>query len=89
MEVIHDKENHSFVIKIENASSYVSYSLSGKMMELYTTYTPQQLRGRGLAEKVVKAALEYAKENNLKVVPTCSYVRVFIQRHPEYKSLTD
>ncbi len=89
MEVIHDKENHSFVIKIENASSYVSYSLSGKMMELYTTYTPPQLRGRGLAEKVVKAALEYAKENNLKVVPTCSYVRVFIQRHPEYKSLTD
>ena len=89
MEVVHDKENHSFVIKIENASSYVSYSLSGKMMELYTTYTPQQLRGRGLAEKVVKAALEYAKENNLKVVPTCSYVRVFIQRHPEYKSLTD
>lgn len=89
MEVIHDTNNSSFVIKIDNASSYVAYSLDDKIMELYTTYTPPQLRGKGLAEKVVKAVLEYAKENNFKVIPTCSYVRVFIERHPEYKSLTD
>ncbi len=88
MEVIHDTQNKSFVIKIDNASSYVSYSLNDKVMELYTTYTPPQLRGKGLAEKVVRAALNYAKENNLKVIPSCSYVRIFIERHPEYKSLT-
>lgn len=89
MEVIHDINNSSFFIKIDNASSYVSYSLNDRIMELYTTHTPLQLRGKGLAEKVVKAALDYAKENNFKVIPTCSYVRVFIERHPEYKSLTD
>ncbi len=89
MEVIHDTNNSSFFIKIDNASSYVSYSLNDRIMELYTTYTPPQLRGKGLAEKVVKAALDYAKENNFVVIPTCSYVRVFIERHPEYKSLTD
>lgn len=89
MEVIHDIDNSSFVIKIDNAASYVSYSLNGSIMELYTTYTPPQLRGKGLAEKVVRAALDYAKENQLKIVPTCSYVRVFLERHPEYKSLTE
>lgn len=88
MEVIHDKQNLSFVIKVDNLSSYVAYSLVEGVMELYTTYTPPQLRGRGLAERVVRAALEYAKENNLRVIPSCSYVRIFIERHPEYKSLT-
>ncbi len=89
MEVIHDKENTSFVIRIDGFSSYVSYVINDGIMELYTTYTPPQLRGKGLAEKAVRAALDYAKENKLKVVPTCSYVRVFIERHPEYKILND
>jgi predicted GNAT family acetyltransferase len=87
MEVIHDKQNSSFVIKIDNLLSYVSYNLNKNIMELYTTYTPPQLRGRGFAEKVVKAALEFAQENNLKIIPTCSYVRIFIERHPEYNHL--
>jgi len=89
MEVIHDTINSSFVIKVDKASSYVSYNLNEGVIEFYTTYTPPQLRGRGLAEKVVRAALEYAKENNFKVIPSCSYVRVFIERNPEYKFLTE
>jgi len=89
MEVTHDKTNSSFVIKVDGASSYVSYNLNEGVIEFYTTYTPPQLRGRGLAEKVVRAALEYAKENNFKVIPSCSYVRVFIERNPEYKFLTE
>ncbi len=89
MEVIHDTINSSFVIKVDNASSYVSYNLNEGVIEFYTTYTPPQLRGRGLAEKVVRAALEYAKENNFKVIPSCSYVGVFIERNPEYKFLIE
>jgi predicted GNAT family acetyltransferase len=89
MEVYHDKTNSSFVIKIDDAFSYVSYNLNEDVMELYTTYTAPQLRGRGLAERVVRAALEFAKENNLKVIPSCSYVKVFLERNPEYKFLTE
>lgn len=87
MEVNHDKDNNRFVIYIDGAEAFVEYSLSGHVIELYHTYTPPQLRGRGLAEKVVRAALEYAKENKLKVIPSCSYVAVFLQRHPEYSEL--
>jgi predicted GNAT family acetyltransferase len=89
MEVIHDKTNSSFVIKVDDTSSYVSYNLNKGVIEFYTTYTPPQLRGKGLAEKVVRAALDFARENNFKVIPSCSYVRVFIERNPEYKFLTE
>ncbi len=87
MEVIHDKDNNRFVIYIDGAEAFVEYSLAENVIELYHTYTPPHLRGRGLAEKVVHAALEYAKENKLKVIPSCSYVAVFLQRHPEYSEL--
>ncbi|AFH50759.1 Putative acetyltransferase [Ignavibacterium album JCM 16511] len=87
MEVIHDKVNNRFVINIDGLDSFVEYSLNEKEMNLYHTYTPPQLRGKGLAEKVVLSAIEYAKENSLKVIPSCSYVAVFMQRHPEYSEL--
>lgn len=87
MEVIHEKENNRFVISINGLESFVEYSVYENALDLYHTYTPPELRGKGLAEKVVRAAIEYAKENNLKVIPSCSYVAVFLQRHPEYSEL--
>lgn len=87
MEVIHDKNKSRFVIRIDGEESFVEYSLYNKVMNLYHTYTPPRLRGKGLAEKVVRAAIEYAKENNLKVIPSCSYVALFLRRHPEYSEL--
>lgn len=51
------------------------------------TYVPASLRGRGIAEKLVRTALEYARAQQLRVIPACSYVAVFIQRHREYAPL--
>ncbi len=51
MEVFHDKENNRFVITVEKQEAFVEYSLNEKEMNLYHTYTPPQLRGKGLAEK--------------------------------------
>jgi predicted GNAT family acetyltransferase len=31
----------------------------------------------------VKTALAYARAQGLKVQPSCSYVRVYMKRHPE------
>ncbi|NJL96000.1 MAG: N-acetyltransferase [Anaerolineae bacterium] len=57
---------------------------------IYFTHTevPPAHEGQGIAGKVVKAALEYAKAQNLRVVPICPYVVKYIQRHPEYQPLT-
>ncbi|MCM2275341.1 MAG: N-acetyltransferase, partial [Candidatus Didemnitutus sp.] len=51
------------------------------------TLVPPQLRGRGLAEALVRRALDDARAAGRKVVPACSYVDVFIQRHPDYQAL--
>jgi predicted GNAT family acetyltransferase len=45
------------------------------------------LRGRGIAETLVRAALEDARVQGRRVVPQCSYVAMFIRRHPEFQPL--
>lgn len=51
------------------------------------TLVPPELRGRGIAEQLVRTALADAGAAGLKVVPTCSYVARFIERHREYQAL--
>ena len=53
------------------------------------TYVPTGLRGHGIAEKLVRAGLEFARAEGRRVVPQCSYVDVFIQRHKEFQVLVD
>ena len=79
--VIHDKHKSQFIITIDNKEAYVDYNIEDNRMNLYHTYTDPELRGKGLAAKVVIAALQYARKNNLKVEPGCTYVQSFISRH--------
>lgn len=51
------------------------------------TLVPPELRGRGVAEKLVRAALAEARARGCRVVPQCSYVARFIERHAEYQDL--
>jgi len=85
--VIHDSVKSQFKIEIEGKVSLVDYLLEKNKMNLFHTYTHPDLRGKGLAAKVVTAALEYAKENNLKVIPGCSYVQDFIAKNKKYEEL--
>jgi uncharacterized protein len=85
--VIHEKENERFVIYLDGNEVYVEYTLEDKEINLYHTYTHPALRGKGLAALVVKAAFEFAKENNLKVIPTCSYVQAFVRKNEQFKEL--
>ncbi|HEY6435715.1 MAG TPA: GNAT family N-acetyltransferase [Ignavibacteriaceae bacterium] len=85
--VIHEKDNKRFIIYFEGKETYVEYSLHNNEIDLNHTYTNPALRGKGLAALVVKAAFEFAKENNLKVIPTCSYVQAFARKNEQYSDL--
>jgi predicted GNAT family acetyltransferase len=51
------------------------------------TFVPPELRGRGLAEKLVRAGLDWTRAQGFRAVPQCSYVDAYIRRHPEYQDL--
>jgi len=86
-EIKQDMKKNRFVSIVEGYEAVVEYTLKDNIIDLYRTYTPTELRGKGIAGKLVKFALEHVKENNLKVIPTCSYVKGYIERHENYKEL--
>lgn len=83
-EIINDKKGSRFLMEVEGMEVYVLYAEDKETIELYSTYTPPQLRGNRLAERVVRFALDYAKEKNLKVIPSCWYVKSLLERYPDY-----
>lgn len=51
------------------------------------TETRIECKGKGLASKLVKKSVDYARENNFKIVPGCSYAKDHFDRHKEYKDV--
>jgi predicted GNAT family acetyltransferase len=65
----------------------LEYELAGDRVTYTHTFVPPELRGQGLAEALVRTALADAKSAGHKVIPACSYVAKFIERHKEYQPL--
>lgn len=87
-DVLHDKADSRFCIKLGGYEACLMYRQSGKELDLYHTYVPEVFRGRGVAEQLCKAAFAYAKANRLTVIPSCSYISdAYLKRHPEYEPL--
>ena len=88
LEVKHDVQNQKFFILIEGKEAYLRYIISdNNSMNMIKTYVPPELRNKGIAAEVVLKGMQYARENNLTVIPSCSYVDTFLKRHKEYKDL--
>lgn len=86
--VSHHTAANRFEVEIDGNRALAEYARQGQIVTMTHTFVPPELRGRGLAEKLVVAALEWARAERLHVVPACSYVAKFLERHPEYRDLT-
>ncbi|MCE2890302.1 MAG: GNAT family N-acetyltransferase [Hyphomonadaceae bacterium] len=51
------------------------------------TFVPSALNGQGLAAILTEAALALAREDHVRIVPQCSYVARWIDRHPAWQNL--
>jgi predicted GNAT family acetyltransferase len=88
MEVLHNREQRQFEIREGTLLARLSYKLSGGEIDLIHTEVPRELGGQGLGNQLAAAALEFAAQETLRVVPTCPFVRSYLERHPHYAKLT-
>lgn len=89
LNIEHDKTNTRFISTVEGSTAMLDYSLTAQknILNYRRTYVPPDLRGQGIGAALVKFSLDYAKENNYKIIPTCSFVHKFLEDHPVYKSI--
>ncbi|MFT4088247.1 MAG: GNAT family N-acetyltransferase [Gordonia sp. (in: high G+C Gram-positive bacteria)] len=59
----------------------------GDHLALTHTVVFAQYGGRGYAGQLVKSVLDDIRERGDKVIPVCSYVIHYLERHPEYNDL--
>lgn len=85
--VRHNEAERRFEALVDGHLSVADYELTDGALVLTHTFVPPELRGRGVAEQLVRAALAHAGREGLRVVPACSYVAAFIRRNPEFQSL--
>jgi hypothetical protein len=77
-----------FEFEENQETAYLEFEIdSGGWITLWHTEVPESLRGRGVAGMLAKTALEYARDQKLKVDVVCPMVADYISKHPEFKSL--
>ncbi len=77
----------AFEIELDGHVAKLEYVRRGDVIYYPHTFVPRELEGHGIAARLAKYALDYARANGLSVVPRCPYVRSYLERHPEYQDL--
>lgn len=81
-------ENNRFELEVENAIAFIEFDkIEPNILDLIHTEVPEELAGKGVGSKLVSGALQYCKENGLKVIASCSFVKSYIEKHPQWQEL--
>ena len=78
---------HRLELEVEGSIAFIEYKLSGDTLFLIHTEVPPALKGKGAASAIVQKALQYAKDNNYKIVPICPFVQSYLKRHTEWDDI--
>lgn len=88
IEIHHDEAARKYYAVVDGQESVCEYFPAGdKTLNFTHTYVPPALRGKGIAEQLVHEALEDARNRGYKVVPSCWYVKLYIDRHPQLQDV--
>ncbi len=85
--VFHQPDQQRFYADVDGHRCVADYRMAGNVMQMVYTGVDPSLRGRGIAARLVDAALQHARDSGLKVEPICSYVRSHMSRHPATRDL--
>jgi uncharacterized protein len=85
--VIHNEAAQRYELTEDGATAFAHYERRGAVLVFDHTVTPPELRGRGIASRVVKAALNDVRARGMKIMADCSFVADYVARHTEMGDL--
>ncbi|HEX8622704.1 MAG TPA: GNAT family N-acetyltransferase [Allosphingosinicella sp.] len=86
-DVSNNEAEHRYELEVDGQLAIAEYRLRPGRITFTHTQVPDALEGRGIGSRLVKAALDDARAQGLKVVPTCPFVKHYIDTHADYRDL--
>lgn len=78
------KGNHQFYIGEDETNAIAKVTFKDKdesTIIVDHTYVSEELRGQGIAGKLYNTITDYARKENKKIVPQCSYIKTKIEHN--------
>jgi uncharacterized protein len=78
-----DETADRFVVEEDGVEAELVYALrSGRLMLIHTD-VPDEVAGRGIGGRLVRAAIARARAGHLTIVPWCPFARQWLADHPD------
>lgn len=87
--VVHRPEAHRFEVAGGAGTAILVYRPTPGGVVFVHTEVPPAWEGRGVGGALARAGLDWAREEGLRVYPSCPFVRTWLDRHPEYSDLVE
>ena len=83
-----DNGGSFFIDEGQGRIAELTYRSEGKgRITIDHTEVDEKFRGEGVARDLVAGAVAFARENELRIVPTCPYARKVIEGTPEFRTV--
>jgi predicted GNAT family acetyltransferase len=81
VDVRHEPERRRFVAVVAAPASTLAYAPAGEgTVDFTSTFVDPSVRNRGIGEALVRTAVEWARANGFRIVPSCWFVGVWLER---------
>ena len=77
--ISHQPQGHEFVLERSGTRlGYLAYTLTNKVMTIDYVEVDRSLRGSGMGNRLVDAAVAWARKSELEVQARCSFARAVL-----------
>ncbi|MEW2399468.1 GNAT family N-acetyltransferase [Streptomyces sp. NPDC046862] len=84
-----DAEDRYEIVVDGRRAGLTAYRDRGGRRVFFHTEIDDAFAGQGLATELVQGALADVRESGKRIVPVCTYVAKFLERHDEFADITD
>lgn len=84
--IVHNRAQSRFETTVEGNLCILDYRRDDSIVNMNHVGVPRPVEGRGIAADLTQTALDWARAEDLQVVPSCPYVAAWIKRHPDYQA---
>lgn len=67
-------------------ATFVDTDMGKNHVDINHTYVTPDLRGRGIASKMMEVLCEHLRENSKKTVASCPYAKIWLKKHNDIYS---